>query len=151
MALCEIYAISNRDHLRMRAFRAQGIELLHSWRSWSGVRPNDGVVVFAIAQADVVVDDGGCRCLLWSRATVEARLGRQCSDERLAHCRLAVIQESAEGILLRADARVACHQAVALRVRKMADEYWALWGSAGQVEYTPRFSRKAGGGLRYAS
>jgi hypothetical protein len=131
MPLCEIRTISNQEMCRLRAFHAQGVALKYSWRSWSGVRRHDGVIVFAIAESDVESDDGGCRCLVWSYAA-EARFGRQSSQERLAHCRLAVCRGSAEGILLPDRAQVVSYDTVALRVEKIDDQYWALWGSVTQ-------------------
>ena len=146
MHLCEIRPISSLQRFRLSAFRAQGVPLKHSWTSWSGVRSVDGVVIFAIPAAAVEADDSGCRCLLWSRAT-DARFGRRASDERLAHCRLAVCHGSAEGILVPANARVASSETFGLRVEPVAGQYWALWGLAAQ-------SRRAGSAaprLRFAS
>ena len=137
MPLCEIRTISNQEMCRLRAFHAQGVTLKHSWRSWSGVRRYDGVIVFAIAQADVAADNSGCRCVLWSYAA-EARFGRQGSAERLAHCRLAACRGSAEGILLADRAQLASYETIGFRVEKIAEQYWALWGSVAQSRRPPR-------------
>jgi hypothetical protein len=131
MPLCEIRTISNQEMCRLRAFHAHGVALKYSWRSWSGVRRHDGVIVFAIAESDVEAGNSGSRCLVWSYAA-EARLGRQSSQERLAHCRLAVCRGRAEGILLPDRAQVVSYETVELRVEKIADQYWAVWGSVTQ-------------------
>ena len=122
----------NTPHFsRLEAFQAQGVSLKHSWRSWSGVRQVDGVVVFALVESDVQSDDDGSRCLLWSWEST-ARFGLQASAERLAHCRLAAWHAAAEGILVRSDALVPSRETFELRVERLASEYWALWGSAAQ-------------------
>ncbi len=129
---CEIHALFTPELSRLQAFQAQGVTLKYSWRSWSGVRSLDGVVVFAIAESEVEADDRGCRCLLWSREAA-ARFGREASEERLAHCRLATMHGSAEGVLVRSDARVASTDSFELRVEHLPGQYWAWWGCAAQA------------------
>jgi hypothetical protein len=94
MPLCEIRTISNQEMCRLRAFHAQGVALKYSWRSWSGVRRHDGVIVFAIAESDVEASNSGC--------------------------------------LLPDRAQVASYDTIGLRVEKIAEQYWALWGSVTQ-------------------
>ena len=148
---CHIHGISTPDTSRLRAFEAQSVILKHPWRSWSGVRHIDGVVVFAIPEGDVQADDGGSRCLLWWREA-DARFGQQESMQRLAHCQVAAWQGSAEGILVRSAANVACRETIELRVERVAEQYWALWGSAAQArrlrEVAP--GRREFGGLTSA-
>ena len=126
-----VEAILPPDCSRLEAFQAQGVSLKHSWRSWSGVRHVDGVVVFAIMECEVQADDEGSRCLLWS-AESKARFGLQASEERLAHCRLAGWHGGAEGILVRSNALVHPSETIELRVERIAEQYWALWGCAAQ-------------------
>ena len=140
MPLCEIRSIQSRGLSRVRAFQAHDVALTYSWRSWSGVRRQDGGVVFALPERDVHADDGGCRCLLWWRDGVESWLGHESSEERLSHCRLAASQGSAEGFLVRADSVVAASEMLGLRVQKVADQYWALWGWAARVDHTNAFT-----------
>ena len=116
----------------LEAFHAQGVALKHSWRSGSGVRAADGVVVFAIMENDVQTDEGGSRCLLWS-PEAGARLGPRAGEERLAHCRLAAWQISAAGILVPANAMVTSTETIELRVERIADQYWGFWGCATQA------------------
>jgi len=122
-------AIPIRELSRLRAFQAQHVALKYSWLSWSGVRQLDGVVVFAMAEDDVETDDGGSRCLLWSR-DAGARFGTLGSNERLAHCRLAAWHGTAEGLLVRSDALVVSAETLGVRVERIVEQYWALWGSA---------------------
>ena len=52
---------------RARAFEWHGVTLKFPARSRSGVRADDGMVVFALPAAQVRLDDWGCSCLLWAR------------------------------------------------------------------------------------
>ena len=124
-----IRRIFTSDLSRLDAFGAQGVSLKYSWRSWSGVRHADGMVVFAILEGDVQADDGGSRCLLWS-SEAAARFGQQASEERLGHCRLALRHGGAEGIFVRSDSRVNECQTVDLQVDRVSEQYWASWGHA---------------------
>ena len=94
MGLALILPLPNSALSRARFFRSYGVALEAPARSRSGVRADDGMVVFALPAARVSVDAWGCSCLLW---TVTDRLGdRAGSDERLRHCRLAVRHGVAE-------------------------------------------------------
>ena len=48
------------------------------------------------------------------------------------HCRLVVCRGNAEGILLPDRAEVVSYDTIGLRVEKIAEQYWALWGSVSQ-------------------
>jgi hypothetical protein len=132
MALWQMHMIAMPERSRLQAFEAQDVPLRYSWQSWSGVRRADGMVVFAIAEADVEADDSGCRCLLWSRDAIR-RFGARAGEERLAHCRLALCHGNAEALVVGADALVASSSTLELRVERIAEQYWALWGSATQA------------------
>src|SRR2546426_7160576 len=56
---------------RVHAFEAQGVTLRYPARSWSGVRFDDGVVVFALRECDVEGHDDGFSCLLWAPRSEE--------------------------------------------------------------------------------
>ena len=111
---------------RAAAFSAQGVTLRYPAASWSGVRGDDGMVVFAILAEDVIVDDQGSRCLLWSPA-----LGRQRSlvkEERLRHCILALGHGHAESVLAFAGGlEVDPTLLLSIRVARHRKEYWAQW------------------------
>ena len=102
-------------------------------RSHSGLRSDDGVVVFAMPASEVRSDDWGFSCLLWAPVARGMRDLRSCA-ERLAHCRLAVRDGMAEGFLVYGDAMAGrADEALALRVVKAGREYWAKWGSAARA------------------
>jgi hypothetical protein len=117
---------------RARAFYSCGVLLNLPAHSRSGVRNDDGIVVFAMPAAAVRMDEGGWLCPLWrpaGRAGEEA-LDRA-SDEVLEHCRLAVRHGLAEGFLLYGDASLArASELLALRVVEAGAEYWAKWAAS---------------------
>jgi hypothetical protein len=117
---------------RARAFYSCGVLLSLPAHSRSGVRNDDGIVVFAMPAAAVRTDERGCLCPLWrpaGRAGEEA-LDRA-SEEVLEHCRLAVRHGLAEGFLLYGDAsRARASELLALRVVEAGAEYWAKWAAS---------------------
>lgn len=122
---------------RARAFRWHGVALTFPARSRSGLRGDDGMVVFAMHAAAVRVDECGCVCPLWLPADGEreSTLDRAISEELLEHCRLAARHSIAEGFLLYGDAALAqVSPLLALRVVKAGEEYWARWGSVARAK-----------------
>lgn len=116
---------------RARAFEWKGVTLKFPARSRSGVRADDGVVLFALPAAQVRVDDCGCSCLLWvpARHGAARSMDRAVHQEVLRHCRLALIHGIAEGFLIHGDeVRSGREELLSLRVIKAGDEYWARWG-----------------------
>lgn len=106
----------------------------------SGVRDEDGVVVFAMPAAGVHADPWGFSCLLWRPASSDA--------QRLRHCRLAVRNGMAEGFLLYGDAaRAREGEMLSLRVLKLGKEYWAKWGAMARAVMPRRFASAAGARL----
>lgn len=141
MRLCEVRSLRHPGLSRLRTFAAQDVSLKYPSRSWSGVRAGDGMVVFAIRARDVLADDLGCRCLLWSPAAA-AWMDHASMQERLEHCGLAVHHGGAEGFLVRGDdAAVDPSGVIALAVEKAGEDYWALWGSVTRTEGARRFAR----------
>lgn len=128
---------SKRIHMRARlslaqAFEAQGVTLKDPERSWSGIRDADGAVVIAMSEADIHATGDGFSCLLWAPVIeVATEWGDgPGKEERLAHCRLAAILGSADGLVVRpASADVEADAVLTLRVEKRRNEYWAMWGS----------------------
>jgi hypothetical protein len=117
---------------RLRAFEMRGVMLKHPSRSWSGVRADDGAVVLALWADDILSDDQGSSCLLWSPHPKGAlvRMDLVSSEERRGHCRLALLHGAAEGLLVYGDtAAVDPEIVLALRVAERCNEYWATWGS----------------------
>jgi hypothetical protein len=116
-----IYALG-RQHLmsRAEAFTVQGVELSDPELSRSGLRA-DGSVVLAVPQDLVHEDEHGFRCLLWTPPA---------GPELMTHCRMAVLQARADGLLVRQDGMVHGHSVLSLRVRRVAESYWATWGSS---------------------
>jgi len=131
---------------RNRAFQARGVWLRDERTSWSGVRKEDGAVVFGLWAGSVGSEEGGCTCLLWGpnhdrrRPWSDSAAGR----ERLEHCQAALARGSAEGLLVHGEAApgflpedrarsiagVAPDTVVNFRVQKRGDEYWAVWGKS---------------------
>jgi len=119
-----------------QAFNWRGVNLKFPTLSRSGVRGEDGMVVFAMPRARVRVNDWGCSCPLWLPSDAGARreMERPSGLERLQHCRLAVRHGVAEGFLLDADnAPMTPSEALALQVVKAGEEYWATWGSVARA------------------
>jgi len=97
--------------------------------SWSGVRADDGMVVFAVRAEDVIVDGEGSRCLLW--APDAGRSDSPARAERLKHCMLALGNGQAEGLLaFENGTEIDPALVVSIRVARYRREYWAKWGSA---------------------
>ena len=118
---------------RARFFQSHGVVLESPARSRSGVRHDDGMVVFAMPLARVRTEAWGCSCLLW---TAKDRLiDYAVSAERLRHCRLAVRHGAAEGFLLDKDGAPAeRNPLLALRVARRGREYWANWGCVARAQ-----------------
>lgn len=135
---------------RSKAFQARGVFLQDERTSWSGVRKADGGVVMALWASAVVPSEGGWSHLLWapnvdgSRPWSDTTAGR----ERLEHCKLALNQGGAEGLLVHGeplDGHMPEHKArsirgvdpaivVSFQIELRGDQYWAVWGKkAGQA------------------
>jgi len=128
-----IVSVPTSAATRARFFQSHGVILESPARSRSGIRSDDGVVVFALPVARVRVDAWGCSCLLWARR--DRLLDYVGTLETLRHCRLAMRQGVAEGFLLGTDdAPVERRQLLALRVVKAGGEYWAKWGCVSRAE-----------------
>jgi hypothetical protein len=136
----------NGRHLvsRNRAFEARGVFLQDTRGSWSGVRKSDGMVVLTIWAKGVESGDGTCSYLLWAPNIDGARpwSDKAAGKERLEHCRLAVKQGGAEGLLVYGE-RLEGHlpedkartvqgvdpeTVLRVKVEARGDEYWAVWG-----------------------
>lgn len=129
---------------RGRAFEARGVWLQDRRTSWGGLRKSDGAVVMALWADAIESADGGCRYLLWapnvggSRPWSDQPAGR----ERLEHCKQAMAQGQAEGLLVYGerfaghipeDKAYAVHgvdpeTVVVFRVEQRGSEFWAYWG-----------------------
>jgi hypothetical protein len=129
---------------RARAFEARGVSLQDRSTSWGGLRKSDGAVVMALWAEGIESADGGCRYLLWapnvdgSRPWSDQPAGR----ERLEHCKRAMTQGQAEGLLVYGerltghipeDKAYAVHgvdpeTVVVFRVEQHDTEFWAYWG-----------------------
>ena len=130
---------------RSKAFQARGIYLPEVGNSWSGVRKADGVVVFSLWARGIVSGPEGCSCLLWqpNREGAQPWSDTESGKLRLEHCRLALAQGAAEGLLVHGEALdgyLPEHKArtvhgvdpevvVHLTVQKRGEEYWAVWGA----------------------
>jgi hypothetical protein len=124
---------------RARAFEWQGVTLKFPARSRSGVRADDGMVVFALPAAQVRVDDWGCSCVLWLPALPGAprSLDQALQQEMLRHCRTALIHGMAEGFLIHGDEmRSGREELLSLRVVKTGEDYWAKWGSVARTRWS---------------
>jgi len=130
---------------RAKAFQARGIYLPEAANSWSGVRKADGMVVMSLWASSVVSGPKGCSCVIW-RPDLEGAppwSDTESGKLRLEHCRLALNQGAAEGLLVHGEALdgyVPEHRArtvhgvdpevvVHLTVERRGEEYWAVWGA----------------------
>ena len=130
---------------RASAFQARGIYLPEVDTSWSGVRKADGMVVFSLWAGGIVSGPEGCSCLLWQPNLKDAQpwSDTESGKLRLEHCRLALAQGAAEGLLVHGEALdgyLPEHKArtvhgvdpevvVHLTVQQRGEEYWAVWGA----------------------
>ena len=129
---------------RARAFEARGVWLQDRGTSWSGLRKSDGAVVMALWAETIESVDGGCRYLLWAPNEAGSRpwSDQPAGRERLEHCKRAMEQGQAEGLLVygeRLTGHIPEHKAYAVRgvdpetvvvfrVEQHGTEYWAYWG-----------------------
>lgn len=129
---------------RSRAFEARGVFLQDMRGSWSGVRRSDGTVVMTLWAKSVESRDGGCSCLLWAPNVDGSRpwSDKAAGKERLEHCRLALKQGGAEGLLVfgepleghlpedkaRTVQGVDPETVLRFKVEARGQEYWAVWG-----------------------
>lgn len=120
---------------RILAFEALGVTLKFPTDSLSGVRADDGMVVFALPAGDVRADKHGHCALLWApaRRAAAGTIERASSEERLEHCRMALIQGRAEGFLFRAGQACSAAERLSLQVIASGEKYWARWVSALQA------------------
>lgn len=87
----------------------------------------DGAIVFAIRAEEVMLDEHGCKALLWAPDAGEG-CDEAAAQERLKHCRLAAKHGRAVGLLVYAEQRgVGAGRSLSLRVKKTGSEYWAMW------------------------
>ena len=120
-----------RKVTRVQAFVEQGVSLRFPARSWSGVREDDGRVVIAIREGEVQSAFDGFRCLLWATVIEGATewIDRPEKLERLQHCRLALLNGGAEGLVVGGPrGEVNLGAVLELRVELRKGEYWAFWG-----------------------
>ena len=129
---------------RTRAFEARGVWLQDPRTSWGGVRKSDGMVVMALWADAIESADGGCSYLLWAPNVGGSRpwSDQAGGKERLDHCKRAVEQGNAEGLLVygeRLDGHIPEHKAYAVhgvdrdivlvfQVEARGAEFWAKWG-----------------------
>jgi len=121
---------------RAEALRAHGAAPTNPSASWSGIRNDDGMVLFVLCAEDIRTDSAGTRCLLWSPGGGDSPERR----ERLEHCLRAVEHGQAEALL--ASARGMCvdpRLVLGVRVERHRGEYWAKWGSAGRMVMPPAY------------
>src|SRR5204863_10049714 len=87
---------------REKAFQARGAYLRDSGRSWSAVRKSDGVVVMSLWASAVETSGGTCSQLLWAPNLDGSRpwSDEVAGKERHDHCKLALSQGGAEGLLV---------------------------------------------------
>jgi len=130
---------------REKAFQARGAYLRDSGRSWSAVRKSDGAVVMSLWASAVETSGGTCSQLLWAPNLDGSRPWSDdvAGKERLEHCKLALSQGGAEGLLVYGE-RLDGHEpedkarsvygvdpelVVQFKVERRGEEYWAVWGA----------------------
>jgi hypothetical protein len=114
-----------------RAFELHGVMLKYPTRSASGVRFDDGAVMFAIPSEQVRADRRGCKVLLCSPGMRPPLAADEASArEWLHHCRLAMRHGVAEGMLVHPDGSgIDATRVLRLRMIELDGEYWASWDS----------------------
>jgi hypothetical protein len=129
---------------RINAFETRGVFLADVRTSWGGIRKSDGKVVMALWAEAIESADGSCQYLLWAPNLAGNRpwSDKPAGRERLEHCRRAVEQGGAEGLLvygqrlathLPEDKAYAVHgvdaeTVLSFEVEQRGDEFWARWG-----------------------
>jgi hypothetical protein len=112
------------------ALRAHGVTPKYPLTGRSGVRADDGMVLFVLCAEDIITDSEGARCLLWAPGGDDSAARR----ERLEHCIRALGHGQAEALLaLARGTQVDSSVAFAVRVERHRREYWAKWGSASRL------------------
>jgi hypothetical protein len=129
---------------RRKALEIQGVILQNPSWSWGGVRRSDGTVIMTMWADDVRTSGGTCSYLLWAPNVNGSRpwSDKPGGKERLEHCRLALAQGTAEGLLVygeRLQGRLPEDKAstvrgadpttvLRFRVIRRGEEFWAAWG-----------------------
>ena len=129
---------------RTRAFEARGVWLQDPRTSWGGLRKSDGAVVMALWVDSIESAHGECSYLLWAPNVSGSRpwSDQTAGKERLEHCKRAVQQGWAEGLLVYGerfsghipeDKAYAVHGVdaetiVVFQVEMRGAEFWAKWG-----------------------
>jgi hypothetical protein len=129
---------------RRKALEIQGVILENPSWSWGGVRRSDGTVIMTMWADDVRTSGGTCSYLLWAPNVNGSRpwSDKPGGKERLEHCRLALAQGTAEGLLVygeRLQGRLPEDKAstvrgadpttvLRFRVIRRGEEFWAAWG-----------------------
>jgi hypothetical protein len=129
---------------RTKAFEARGVFLRDSRTSWGGLRRSDGTVVMALWADSIESAHGGCSYLLWAPNRDGSRpwSDTPAGTERLEHCKLAMEQGRAEGLLVYGerftghipeDKAYAVHgvdseTVLVFQVEMRGLEFWAKWG-----------------------
>lgn len=122
-----LFSIRGSRVSRVAAFRAQGVALKYARSSWSGVRGDDRMVVFAIRAEEIMVDAEGSRCLLWRSGELS---GTPAELERHRHCTLALLHGKAEAMLAHGEtAEMDADVVLAIRVVASGGQFWATWAS----------------------
>lgn len=135
MGLSVVIPMKSGAALRARFFHSHGVTIESQARSRSGVREEDGMVVFAMPAERVSMDAWGCSCLLWAGSKQSGH--EALSVETLRHCRLAQQHGVAEGFLLDRDqAPMERQDLLGLRVVKVGTEYWARWGNVARAAHS---------------
>ena len=132
--------IFNRSSCRIslaQAFTAQGVTLRDPQRSWSGVRDADGAVVIAIRKSAIQATDRGFRCLLWAPLGERQETDEPRMEERLAHCRLALLVGNADGLVVSGTDQVQPGSLLAMEIEKWHEQYWATWRFAAPIAIRP--------------
>ena len=137
---------SRAKHLvsRGEAFQARGVHLEDPRASWGGVRHKDGTVVMSLWADAVKSRAGTCGYLLWAPNVAGSRPWSDTPSglQRLEHCKLAMANGVAEGLLVYGEALegvlpeerarsvhgVDPETVLLFTVEKQDKEYWASWG-----------------------
>ena len=112
--------------------------------SWGGVRHADGTVVMSLWADSIKSRGGTCGYLLWAPNTGGSRpwSDTPAGMQRLEHCKIAIANGGAEGLLVYGEALegflpeerarsvhgVDPETVLLFSVRKNGREYWASWG-----------------------
>jgi hypothetical protein len=122
---------------RGKAFEIRGVPLASRTYSRSGIREEDGKVMFAVPFTDIQKSDTANSALLWAPNVSGSHpwSDKPGGKERLEHCKVALQRGEAEAMLAY-EKGMDADQVLRLKVEQRGEEYWATWSDIRRTTVT---------------